>query len=124
MHYVAWKQKKTLSLPDEVPLIVLWLLGNPFVDVVDIPSQLPTRPIAPEENTEWKYRHTVANRVGTLAAGDPAGSSLVLTNDPYARKFPDSGRRKSDDPSAKKKAKSKKKKQSSDSESGASESEE
>jgi hypothetical protein len=85
---------------------------------------MPTRPIAPEENTEWKYKHTVANRVGTLAPGDPAGSSLVLTTDPYARKFPDTSRRKSDEPSVKKKKGAKKKQQSSDSEPSASDGDE
>lgn len=49
--------------------------------------QCPKRPIAPAENTEWKYKYTAKQRQGSLITGAPAGSSLQLVADPYARKF-------------------------------------
>ena len=53
--------------------------------------QIPLRPIAPEENTEWKYKYTVGLRAETTASVTPA------TVDPYARKFVPPPSRRVDD---------------------------
>ena len=61
--------------------------------------QIPKRPIAPEENTEWKYKYTAAQRSAgmPIAPGMAAGSSLHLVADPYARKFVPPQRRGGDE---------------------------